>query len=235
LYTRGSEGVAGDIHLLLGAARLHDQLNELEKGVALYKRVLALDASNVEAIACLASHHFYGDQPEVALKYYRRLLQMGVANTELWTNLGVCCFYASQYDMTLACFDRALALAEDDNMADVWYNVGHMAVGLGDVGLAYQAFRVAVSVDPAHAESLTNLGVLESRKGNIEQARANYAAAQQAAGHLFEPFYNGALLAFKSGDFQEAYQQVNKALAIFPGHTESRELLAALKQQFALI
>ncbi len=58
--------------------------------------MLYYDASNVEAIACLAAHHFYTDQPEIALRYYRRLLQMGVTNTELWTNLGLCCFYASQ-------------------------------------------------------------------------------------------------------------------------------------------
>ena len=40
-----------------------------------------MDASNVEAIACLAAHYFYNDQPEVALRYFRRLLQMGVRCT----------------------------------------------------------------------------------------------------------------------------------------------------------
>lgn len=40
-------------------------------------QVLAYDATNVEAIACIAAHHFYTDQPEVALRYYRRLLQVG--------------------------------------------------------------------------------------------------------------------------------------------------------------
>jgi tetratricopeptide repeat protein 8 len=235
VYARGSDSVSGDTHLLLGAARLHDQMGAMDKGVALYKRVLGLDASSVEAIACLASHHFYGDQPEVALKYYRRLLQMGVANTELWCNLGLCCFYASQYDMALTCFDRALALADDANMADVWYNVGHVAVGMGDTGLAYQAFRVAVSVDPGHAESLTNLGVLEMRKGNVEAARANFAAAQKAGEHLFEPWYNGALLAHKVGEFQEAYAQVQRALAAFPDHSDSQDLLRTLKQQFVML
>ena len=57
-----------------------------------------------------------------------RLLQMGVYNAELFTNLGLCCFFAQQYDMTLNCFERALALASDENMADVWYNIGHVAV-----------------------------------------------------------------------------------------------------------
>lgn len=81
-------------------------------------QVLGFDASNVEAIACLAAHNFYTDQPEVracrvvlwegcsftvpccvlqlALRFYRRLLQMGVTNAELWNNLGLCCFYSSQ-------------------------------------------------------------------------------------------------------------------------------------------
>ena len=44
--------------------------------------------------------------------------------------------------MTLNCFDRALALAGDGNMGDVWYNIGQVAIGIGDLGLAYQAFKV---------------------------------------------------------------------------------------------
>lgn len=59
----------------------------------------------------------------------RRLLQMGVYNCQLYNNLGLCCFYAQQYDMTLSSFERALALvANDEEQADVWYNIGHVAV-----------------------------------------------------------------------------------------------------------
>lgn len=54
---------------------------------------------------------------------------MGVYNCQLYNNLGLCCFYAQQYDMTLSSFERALALvANDEEQADVWYNVGHVAV-----------------------------------------------------------------------------------------------------------
>ena len=42
-------------------------------------QVLELDASCVEAIACLASHHFYSDQPEVALQYFQRLAQVALS------------------------------------------------------------------------------------------------------------------------------------------------------------
>ena len=93
---------------------------------------------------------------------------MGVYNTELFNNLGLCCFYAQQYDMTLTCFERALSLATDENMADVWYNIGHVALGIGDLTLAYQSFRLALASNNDHAEAYNNLGVLEMRKGRIE-------------------------------------------------------------------
>jgi tetratricopeptide repeat protein 8 len=46
---------------------------------------------------------------------------MGVSNAELWNNMGLCCFYAGQYDMALGCFERALGMANDEAMADIWY------------------------------------------------------------------------------------------------------------------
>jgi tetratricopeptide (TPR) repeat protein len=98
--------------------------------------------------------------------------------------------------MALSCLDRALSLASDTSMADVWYNIGQVAIGIGDLGLAYQAFKIAISVDSSHAEAYANLGVLELRKGNIEAARSNFRNVQTMAPHMFEPFFNGALLAY---------------------------------------
>jgi tetratricopeptide repeat protein 8 len=47
--------------------------------------------------------------------------------------------------MALGCFEKALSFASDDSMGDVWYNIGHIGVALGDLGLAYQAFKVLYS------------------------------------------------------------------------------------------
>ncbi|KAF0699153.1 Aste57867_10274 [Aphanomyces stellatus] len=234
-YAKAKDIFPGDVHVLVGIARVYDMLNDMDRAVDAYKAVLSLDPANIEAIACLASNHFYTDHPEVALRYYRRLLQMDVNTTELWCNVGLCCFYASQYDMTLSCFERALALASDDNMADVWYNIGQVAVGIGDLGLAYQAFKIAVSVDSNHAESYNNLGVLELRKGNVEQARAHFQFADSLATFMFEPSYNRALLAYKVGDFQDAYTKVTKALQVYPEHSDSLELKRQLEAFLTMI
>ncbi len=222
--------------LILGIARIHDGLNDPEQAIASYKRVLVLDPSCVEAIACIGAHQFYSDQPELAMRYYRRLLQMGLNTTELWNNIGLCCFYSSQYDMAIGCFDRALSLSSDDDMSDVWYNIGHLGIAMGDHGLAYQAFKVAVSVQPSHAEALNNLAVLEIRRYSnisestrqlqaLEQAKSFLSSATDNGPHLFEPAYNRALTAFyKQGDFAEAKEYVKRALDVYPKHRESQEL-----------
>lgn len=231
-YTKALVTFPGDVHLTLGIARIHESLGDADKAQEYYKAVLKLDPSNVEAIACTASNYFYNDLPEIALRMYRRLLQMNVTNTELWNNIGLCCFYASQYDMALSCFEKALTLATDDNSADCWFNIGQVAIGIGDSNLAYQAFKVAISVDPNNAESYNNLGILELRKGNIQVSRSHFLSAQKLGGHLYEPFYSGALVAFKLGDTQESYEMCVNSLRAFPDHSDSKELMKSLKKLF---
>ena len=53
---------------------------------------------------------------------------MGVYNAELFNNLGLCCYYAQQYDFSLSCFQKSLSLASSETLADVWYNIGQLAV-----------------------------------------------------------------------------------------------------------
>jgi tetratricopeptide repeat protein 8 len=231
-YMKASHFHPSDTHILLGIARIYDQLNDIDRGVSYYEKVLELDASNVEAIACLASNYFYEDQPEHALRLYRRLIQMGVNNCELWNNLGLCCFYASQYDLCLNCFERALRLADDDSMADVWYNIGQIAIGIGDLRLAYEAFKVAVNVNSTHAESFNNLGVLELRSQNLQEAKRNFELASNLSPYMHESFYNSALLAYRMGNYQESFSKVKIALDIYPEHYESQELMKKLKKQF---
>jgi len=88
-------------------------------------------------------------------------------------------------------------MADDDQMADVWFNIGHIGISLGDLGLAYQAFKVAVSVDPQHGEALNNIAVLEMRRQKFDFAKSCFHTACEVCPHSFEPFYNSALMAYR--------------------------------------
>lgn len=213
---------------MAGSARIFEGIGEAAKSVAVYKQLLVLDATNVEAIASIAAHHFYTDNPEKALILYRRLIQMGISSAELFNNLGLCCFYAQQFDMALGCFERALTVADDDAMADVWYNLSHVALGLGDIGLSYQCLKLAVVCDSTHAEAYNNLGALEHRKENHEQAAAHYAAAEG----IYEAQYNAALLAEDRGDYQQCFTNATAALNTFEEHADSKVVLDRLQKLF---
>ncbi|KPP58962.1 tetratricopeptide repeat protein 8-like [Scleropages formosus] len=223
LFKQGLDHFPGEVTLLTGIARIHEARVALSPAVALwsvaemnnvtsateyYKDVLKQDNTHVEAIACIGSNHFYGDQPEIALRFYRRLLQMGVYNCQLYNNLGLCCFYAQQYDMTLSSFERALSLAaSDEETADVWYNLGHVAVGIGDLTLAYQCFKLTLANNNDHAEAYNNLAVLELRRGRIEQV----------------------------GDLQSSYMAAQKSEDAFPEHVDTQQILKNLRQHFAVL
>ncbi|XP_059770781.1 tetratricopeptide repeat protein 8 isoform X2 [Balaenoptera ricei] len=236
LFKQGLDKFPGEVALLCGIARIYEEMNNISSATEYYKEVLKQDNSNVEAIACIGSNHFYSDQPEVALRFYRRLLQMGVYNCQLFNNLGLCCFYAQQYDMTLTSFERALSLAEnEEEVADVWYNLGHVAVGIGDTNLAHQCFRLALVNNNNHAEAYNNLAVLEMRKGHVEQARALLQTASSLAPHMYEPHFNFATVSDKMGDLQRSYIAAQKSEAAFPDHVDTQHLIKQLKQHFAML
>uniref|UniRef100_A0A8C9TRM1 Tetratricopeptide repeat domain 8 n=1 Tax=Scleropages formosus TaxID=113540 RepID=A0A8C9TRM1_SCLFO len=237
LFKQGLDHFPGEVTLLTGIARIHEEMNNVTSATEYYKDVLKQDNTHVEAIACIGSNHFYGDQPEIALRFYRsRLLQMGVYNCQLYNNLGLCCFYAQQYDMTLSSFERALSLAaSDEETADVWYNLGHVAVGIGDLTLAYQCFKLTLANNNDHAEAYNNLAVLELRRGRIEQAKAFLQTACSIAPHMYEPHFNMATLSEKVGDLQSSYMAAQKSEDAFPEHVDTQQILKNLRQHFAVL
>ena len=107
-----------------------------------------------------------------------------------------------------------------------------MHAGIGDVNMAYQAFSVATAMDSTHAEALTNLGVLEVRQGNDNPALGHFQAAQKIAPLAYEAWYNGALVSMRAGNLQECYSQATSALAAFPDHSDTQDLLKQLQLQF---
>ena len=77
--------------------------------------------------------------------------------------------------------------------------MGQLAIGIGDLGLAYQAFKIAVSVDMNHAESFNNLGVLELRKHNPDAARSNFEGS-----HKLSEFHFGTIAQITTPVFLQA-------------------------------
>lgn len=231
----GLEYFPKDVSILTEMARLYEGLNNSALSIKYYKTIIQEDASDPEAIASIGMHYFYNDQPEVALRFYRRLLQMGVYNTELFNNLGLCCFYSQQFDHTISCFERAINLASEETIADVWYNISLVAISIGDLEMADESLRLAINADNRHALAFNNLGVLEVKKGHLTAAGTYFHAAANIGTYSYEPNFNSAYLAFQTGDLQTSFNYVKKSLKAYPDHRDSKELLQKLKRYFGYI
>lgn len=74
-------------------------------------------------------------------------------------------------------------------------------------------------------------------QGADDAASAYFAAGARdgSADHVFELSFNAALLAFKQGNLQASFEACSRALAAYPDHTESQDLMRQLKAHFALL
>ncbi len=77
--------------------------------------------------------------------------------------------------------------------------------------------------------------MLELRNGGIFAAKSNFTVSQGLAPHMFESFFNAALVSYKLGDYQESYKLVQKALAAYPAHFYSNEVMRHLDALFSAI
>jgi len=61
IYDNALQKYPYEVSFLLGIARIQDMLNDSAKAVEVYKKVLHTESSNLEAVASIASYHFYTD------------------------------------------------------------------------------------------------------------------------------------------------------------------------------
>lgn len=159
-------------------ARLLEELHDSSAAFELFSSVLAYDSQNVEAIACVAAFYFYEkNQPECSLRFYRRLLQMGVQQPEVWNNMALSACLSFQFDLAFSYFGRALQVCEENRRgetmiaADVWYNISHAGIALGELAFAEKALWIAVRLDETHGEAWNNLAVLAIESGVLEMEK----------------------------------------------------------------
>ena len=135
---------------------------------------------------------------------FRRLLQMGVHTAEVFNNIALCCLQTQQFDLIFPCIEKALMLAQDVVMADVWFNCGHIALSSGKLELASICWKLALSIDKNHSKASNNLGVLAAMSRKTDEAHAHFNSAMSFDELLIEAKLNLIQLALEKEDNETA-------------------------------
>lgn len=97
---------------------------------------------------------------------------MGINNAEVFCNIALCCLKAHQFDIIVPCIENALALGRDGLLADIWYNMGYVALTAGKLELASTAWKISLTINSNHSEACNNLAVLALMDGKTSEGKA---------------------------------------------------------------
>jgi tetratricopeptide (TPR) repeat protein len=103
---------------------------------------------------------------------------------------------------------------------------GAEALGQGDLSTAEARLSVALEYSPRFVEAWVNLGYVELRRGNFEQARRDFVKARSLNKDIPAPHHALGLLADEEGQGEEAERCYRRALEVDPGFAPARANLA---------
>jgi tetratricopeptide (TPR) repeat protein len=124
-----------------------------------------------------------------------------------------------QGDLTAAEFYQQ-AIAEGDNVAEAYCNLGIIELDTGDTIGALENFTQSLKNDPRHVEAHYNLANLYYDAGDFPLARLHYEAAIQIEPNFSLVYYNLALVYHRLNKVEAARQSLTRYKDLEPGDEE---------------
>jgi len=201
-----------------GAAYL--RVNHLEKAIAMFDRVLAMDPGHADALNAKGVALTHQGRHDEAMELYRQALQRQ-DNNGFRMNIALTYYLKGERETAERLFEEVAAL--DDSYLELFdflatvgdaqesYDIGVSYLRQKRLDQALEHFEKALAADPQFADALNARGVALTHQGRYDEALALF---EKAAGLIPEQLgfrLNIALVHYLKGDRQQAdvlYQQV---------------------------
>lgn len=126
------------------------------------------------------------------------------------------------------------AIAEGDNVAEAYCNLGILNLERGQLSSALDNFTLSLKSDPRHVEAHYNLANLYYDAGDLQLAKLHYEAAAQIEPGFSLVYFNLSLVYHKLGDLGSASATLEKYRQLEPEDEDVEvldQLLKAMKGQ----
>jgi tetratricopeptide (TPR) repeat protein len=164
--------------ILTDALAAHGRGN-LASAEELYRRVLALQPENVEAMHNLGAVGLQSGHPAAAADLFRQTLKADPGYIDAYCNLGLALRAQGFLDEAAEAYGHAIDAAPD--MAEAHSNLGVVRREQGALDAAADCYRRAIKIAPDLADAHSNLGVLLHEQGRLEEAAESLLSALAAA------------------------------------------------------
>jgi predicted TPR repeat methyltransferase len=144
----------------------------LEDAETLYRRILALDPAQADAMHFLGVLLHRRDRSDAAIDLIERSIALNPDMPDRHNNLGNVLVERARPAEAANAYRDAIALAPDH--ADAWNNLGAVLRLQGRLEEAAQAYQRAIESNPKHADAHNNMGNLLSSLGRAKEAVEYY-------------------------------------------------------------
>jgi tetratricopeptide (TPR) repeat protein len=138
------------------------------------------EPSNFDAQVAAAKRLYENRLYEQAIEYFVRANKLRPDDYETITNLGNTYFDDGKFDLAEKWYNTALAKRPNDVNVRTDLGLSFFFRQPRDMDRAIKEFRAALQQDPKHEQTLINLIVVLSEKGDVEEARAALAQLEKA-------------------------------------------------------
>jgi serine/threonine-protein kinase len=223
------------VHQLLGHFLI--QGGRYAEAARSYAEEIARTPENPSAHNNLGAAHYMAGDFEKAAAAWRASLELAPTNGA-YSNVGSSYYYLGRFEEAAAMYRKALELAPGDHR--MWGNLGDAYAQAGRAPEAEAAYRKAVAVgeerlriNPADADTMSDLAHVYASLGRPERARLLDAEARRLDPRNMYVHYNAALVGVRLGAADAALAELERAVELgYPRQLLSPDPgLARLRQE----
>jgi predicted O-linked N-acetylglucosamine transferase (SPINDLY family) len=155
----------------------HHRAGNFAYAEQLYRQVLQVNPTHVDAIAKLANVFFQQGNYATAIDAYRQALQFSPNDAASWYNLGLALQRLNRDAEALDCYHQALRI--QPGLAVAWNNIGSAYRATGDIDNAIACYRHVLQLRPDYVAAHGNLGNALTDRGQLPEAVQSYRQALQ--------------------------------------------------------
>ncbi len=224
-----SSGPPVSIDDLLKRATTSHQAGNLPMAVSLYKKVLAQEPEQADALHLLGLAAHQQGRPQEAEDLIGRAIGRDAKRAYFHNNLGEVRRTGGNLGGAEACYREALRL--EPRYAQAHNNLGMTLHALGRFEESEGAFREALKLEPKSAEIHNNLGIVLQAEGRLDDAVAEFRQSLELnPGHAEARNNLGAALKLL-GNLEQAREALEEAVRMHPKLARAHYNLAGVQAE----
>ncbi|MFI4976101.1 MAG: tetratricopeptide repeat protein, partial [Caulobacterales bacterium] len=208
---------------LFAQAVAHHRAGRQAEAETLYRRVLAADPRNADALHGLGVVAFQTGRYQSAVDLIGQAISIDAAPAIYHSNLGAALKLQGKLDEAVARYRKAISL--DPSYADAHYNLGVLYQQQEQFEAAIASYEQALAAKPGYAAAHNNLGNVFKVQGRLAKAAACFERALMLAPDDGEILNNLGATLMAQGELEGAAARFEQALAGRPDDAKIRSNL----------